>query len=216
MGAPPAFGTRERNGDYVPEQQTFIDAFRVLSLPYMSSKTKETAFQILNRTIWTNNKSFKSGLSDSPQCYRCEEVETMEHLLYLCPNYVEKLWVEFGHTLTQAIAQFTNEYTACIELTPNEIIFNKPHPAILLRISDKLVRYSILVVIQEIKRNITFHKMQLAEPLRQEVPKIRIQAHLLSVVRKLISLQEYQGIVQNTAPISFLTVLNDTITLNIQ
>ncbi len=58
--------------------------------------------------------------------------------------------------------------------------------------------------------------MQLAEPLRQEVPKIRIQAHLLSVVRKLISLQEYQGIVQNTAPISFLTVLNDTIALNIQ
>jgi hypothetical protein len=58
--------------------------------------------------------------------------------------------------------------------------------------------------------------MQLAEPLRQEVPKIRKQAHLLSVTRKLISLLEYQGIVQNTAPISFLTALNATITLNIQ
>jgi hypothetical protein len=148
--------------------------------------------------------------------HRCEDTETMEHLLYLCPNYAEKLWAEFGHSLTQTITQFTNEYTARIELTPKEIIFTKPHPAILLRISEKLIRYSILVVIQEIKRNIIFRRMQLTEPLRQEVPKIRMQAHLLSVIRKLISLLEYQGIVQNTAPISFLTALTNTITLNIQ
>jgi hypothetical protein len=60
MGTPPAFGTRERDGVYVPVRQTFVDSFKVLSLPYLSSKTKEVAFQILNRTIWTNNKSFKS------------------------------------------------------------------------------------------------------------------------------------------------------------
>ncbi len=117
MGAPPAFSTRERDDVYVPERQTFVDAFRVLSLPYLSSKTKETAFQILNRTVWTNNKSFKSGLCPSPQCFRCEDIETMEHLVYLCPNYAEILWVEFGQVLTQAIAQFTAEYTARIELT---------------------------------------------------------------------------------------------------
>jgi hypothetical protein len=147
MGTPPAFSTRERDEVNVPERQTFVDAFKVLSLPYMSSKTKEFAFQILNRTIWNNNKSFRSGLGPSPQCYRCEEVETMEHLLYLCPNYAEKLRAEFGHVLTQTITQFTNEYTARIELTLKEIIYNKPHPAILHRISDKLIRYSILVVI---------------------------------------------------------------------
>jgi hypothetical protein len=59
--------------------------------------------------------------------------------------------VEFGQVLTQAISQFTTEYTARIELTPKEIIFNEPHPAILLRISDKLTRYIILAIIQEIK-----------------------------------------------------------------
>jgi hypothetical protein len=91
MGTPPAFSTRERDNVYVPERQTFLDAFRVLSLPYLSSKTKETAFQILNRTVWTNNKSFKSGLCPSPRCFRCEEIETMEHLIYLCPNYAEIL-----------------------------------------------------------------------------------------------------------------------------
>ncbi len=216
MGTPPAFGTRERDGVYVPERQTFVDSFRVLSLPYMSSKTKEVAFQILNRTVWTNNKSFKSGLSASPQCHRCEEVETMEHLLYLCPSYAEKLWAEFGFALTQTITQYTNEYTARIELTPKEIIYNKPHPTILLRVSDKLVRYIILVIIQEIKRNIIFRRMQLTVASRQEVPRIRLQAHLLWVVRKLISLLEYQGIVQNNTPISFLTALNTVISANVQ
>ncbi len=110
---------------------------------------------------------------------------------------------------------FTNEYTARIELTPKEIIYNKPHPAILLWISDKLVRYSILVIIQEIKRNIIFRRMQLTEPSRQEVPRFKLQAHLLSVTRKLISLLEYQGIVQNNTPISFLTALNTVISSNV-
>jgi hypothetical protein len=150
-------------------------------------------------------------MCDSPQCYRCEDIETMEHLLHLCPNYAEKLWVEFGHTLTQTITQYSNEFTARIEFTPKEIIFNKPHPAIMLRVSDKLIRNVILVLIQEIKRDVIFRRMQLNEPLWQEVPKIRMQAHLLSVIRKLTSLLEYQGIVQSKAPITFLKVLYDTI-----
>ncbi len=134
----------------------------------------------------------------------------MEHLLYLCPNYAGKIWAEFGHLLTQTITQFSNRYTAWIELTPKEIIFNKPHLAILLRISDTLVRHSILVLIQEIKRDIIFRRMQLLVPLHQEVLRNRIHAHLLSSIRKLISLLEYQGIVQNNAPISFLKMLTDT------
>ncbi len=121
--------------------------------------------------------------------------------------------MEFGQVLTQAISQFTTEYTARIELTPKEIIFNEPHPAILLRISDKLTRYIILAIIQEIKWTIIFRRMQLTES--EEVPKIRMQAHLLSVTRKLISLLEYQGIVQNKTPILFLTTLNSTIISNI-
>jgi hypothetical protein len=156
MKIPPAFSTRERDGVYVPERRTFKDAFGVLFLPFMSSKTKKTAFQILNRTIWTNNKAFKSGMHTSPLCFRCDEIETMEHLLYLCPNYAEKVWSEAGYLLTRAISQFSTEYTARIELTPKEIVFNKPHPAIMLRISDPLVRYSILVLIQEIKWDIIF------------------------------------------------------------
>jgi hypothetical protein len=133
----------------------------------------------------------------------------MEHLLYLCPNYAEKIWFEFGHLLTRTITQFSNEYTARIELTPKEIIFNKPHPAIMLCISDPLVRNSILVLVQEIKRDIIYRRMQLHAPLLQEVLRISVHAHLLSCTRKLTSLLDYQGIVQNNVPISFLTMLTD-------
>jgi hypothetical protein len=31
---------------------------------------------------------------DSPFCHRCDKVETMEHLLYPCSNYSEKLRLE--------------------------------------------------------------------------------------------------------------------------
>ncbi len=61
------------------------------------------------------------------------------------------------------------------------------------------------------QRDVIFRRMQLNEPLRQEVPKIIMQAHLLSVIRKLTSLLEYQGVVQSRAAITFLKVLYDTI-----
>jgi hypothetical protein len=83
MKLPPAYSIQERDDVYVPERQAFKDAFRVLSLPLLSSKVKETAFQILNRMVLFNNKAFKSGLQDSPLCSHCEETKSMEHLLYL-------------------------------------------------------------------------------------------------------------------------------------
>jgi hypothetical protein len=48
MKLPPSYGTRERDGVYVPKKRTFKDALLVLSLPLLYSKIKETAFQILN------------------------------------------------------------------------------------------------------------------------------------------------------------------------
>jgi hypothetical protein len=97
-----------------------------------------------------------------------------------------------------------------IDLTPKNIIFNKPHPAILLRINDKLVRNVVLIFIQEVKRDIFFRRMQLKKPQRQEVLMISIQAHILPVLQKLTALLEYQGIVENSAPISFLSLLQET------
>jgi len=75
----PAYQTRGRDGIYRPDKDTFQAAYKILDLTDIPSKTKETTFEILNRTIWTNNKAFKSGVTDSPNCERCGETETMEH-----------------------------------------------------------------------------------------------------------------------------------------
>jgi hypothetical protein len=61
MGTPPAFSTRERDEVYVPEQQTFVDAFKVLSLPYMSSKTKEMLFKFSTGQYGPTTKASSLG-----------------------------------------------------------------------------------------------------------------------------------------------------------
>ena len=57
--------SRECDGVYRPDKKTFKDAYKIVDIPELPSKTKESAFEVLNRTIWTNNKAFKSGMIDS-------------------------------------------------------------------------------------------------------------------------------------------------------
>jgi hypothetical protein len=60
IGVAPAYQTRTRDNVHVrPTVPTFNNAYQILRLPLLPSKTRETAFKILNRTIWTNNKAFK-------------------------------------------------------------------------------------------------------------------------------------------------------------
>jgi hypothetical protein len=84
-----------------------------------------------------------------------------------------------------------------------------------LRLMDRQVRNGTLTLIQEIKRDIIYGRMQLKQPQRMEVPCIRIQALVLSVIRKLIALLEYQGIVQNKESIKFLNIFCDALISNV-
>jgi hypothetical protein len=85
-----------------------------------------------------------------------------------------------------------------VDLTPLEIIFNKPHPSILLHVPDGTTRKVLILFLQEIKRDIIFRRAQLAEPRRREELQPRIQAHLLSVISKLQAFLEYQGVLNYT------------------
>ncbi len=101
---PPSYTTRQRDGIMLPQRATFMNAYKILHMSLLPSKTKETVFQILNRTIWTQNKAFKSGRATDAKCFRCEEVETMEHLLYCCEHYSAKIWDLTGKSLTLALS----------------------------------------------------------------------------------------------------------------
>jgi hypothetical protein len=55
---PPSYGTRQRDGITLLRREIFLNLYKVPSLSMLPSKTKESTFQILNRTIWTRNKAF--------------------------------------------------------------------------------------------------------------------------------------------------------------
>ncbi len=87
ISVPPAYLTRLNDNIPTIPLQDFKDSYKVVANPLLSSKTKENAFQTLNRTLWTNNKAFKSGIHNTPLCPYCQQTETMEHLLADCDEY---------------------------------------------------------------------------------------------------------------------------------
>ncbi len=85
IGVAPAYQTRIRDEMAIhPSQRAFTDAYNLPRLSLITSKTRETAFQILNWTTWTNIKAFKSRRRPDPNCDRCGKAETMGHLLCEC------------------------------------------------------------------------------------------------------------------------------------
>jgi len=208
----PSYASRARDGVYRPDEKTFKDAYKIVDIPELPSKTKESAFEVLNRTIWTNNKAFKSGMVDSPNCERCGEIETMEHLILNCDHYSALLWEELSTSFKLAIQTMVGHDIACINLTPREIIFNAPHPSIILHIPDKTSRLVLIMLVQEIRRNIIFRRMNLTGSDANITPLIRIQAHLLASIQKLRSYLEYQGTCTMHNALHTLHILHQTIT----
>jgi hypothetical protein len=87
-------------------------------------------------------------LAADATCFRCDETETMEHLLYSCENYSAKIWALAGRVLMLAISRHSGDFIPRIELTPQEIIFNKPHPSILLHVPDETTRKVLILFLQ--------------------------------------------------------------------
>ncbi len=144
IGIAPAYETRRRDGVHYPSEQAFNNAYKVIAIGSMPSKTKETSFQVLNRTIWTNRKAHRSGIRDNPKCDRCEEEETMEHLLYGCENYSAVVWSELSTLLTNTLAHIVGHNIGRIDLTINHIVFNIPHQSLGIYLEDQLSIITIL------------------------------------------------------------------------
>jgi hypothetical protein len=108
--------------------------------------------------------------------------------------------------MTLAISQHTGDYIPNVVLTPLKIVFNKPHPSILLHIKDATspTRKVLILLLQENKRVTIFHHAQLQTKRRREELHPCIQAHLVSVVNKIIALLEYQGALQKSDSLSLL------------
>lgn len=75
----------------------------------------------------------------------------MEHLLCECQHYSQPLWVRLGEILTQLFISLSHDYVPRVEISQLNIIYNVPHPSLILYIHDKLTRNMLLLLTQEIK-----------------------------------------------------------------
>ena len=70
-----------------------IDWERIYSLPFsssMESKLREFQYKVLNCIVFTNEKPFRFGITQSPLCTFCQkEDESIEHLLFSCKESCE-------------------------------------------------------------------------------------------------------------------------------
>jgi hypothetical protein len=189
---------------------TFNNAYNVIEMGSLPSKTKETAFQILNRTIWTNNKAYNSGRRDNLNCDNCNQTETVEHLIYGYEEYSANLWTQLGQSLTHVITVHIGKAIPTIQFTPLEIIYNKIHPSVKLHIKEKSIQSIVAHLTQEIKRDLIFRRMN-TNANQRERNLTRICAHLLSTIIKTISLLEYKGTKNHQESLNFLILLETSI-----
>ncbi len=118
-----------------------------------------------------------------PYCERFKKVETMEHLLCECEYYSEPLWNKLVESLTMLLNDVSTDEVPRIELGQTNIIFNIPHPSLILHILDKSSRNAILLLIQEVKRDLIYRRMNLPPSAQQVTDPRRLTAHLDSTIR---------------------------------
>jgi ribosomal protein S15P/S13E len=133
----------------------------------------------------------------------------MEHLLCECENYSEPLWNKLADMLTQLFRVISQDDAPRVDLGQTNIIFNIPHPSILRHVRDKESRNALLLLVQEIKRDIIYRRMNLPPSANQNVDPRRLTAHLSSVTRRLCSYLQYIGFVKYGKALETLNRLQD-------
>jgi hypothetical protein len=104
----------------------------------------------------------------------------MEHLLCECENYSEPLLGKLADALTQLFRNISQDDAPRVDLGRTNIIFNIPHPSLLLHVRDKESRNGLLLLFQEIKRDIIYRRMKLPPSANQIIDPRRLTAHLCS------------------------------------
>ncbi len=65
-----------------------------------------------------------------------------------------------------------------MDYTPKEIVYNVPHPSIQLHLQDGEIKKTLILFIQEIKRDIMYRRMNILEGHRnRQMPLVRIHFH---------------------------------------
>ncbi len=115
---------------------------------------------------------------------------TINILIKICsPN-------KLAEGLTMLLNDASTDRVPRIELGQTNIIFNIPHPSLILHIHDKPSRNAILLLIQEVKRDHIYRRMNLPPSAQQITDPRRLVVHLDSTIRRLRSPLLYIGLMR--------------------
>jgi hypothetical protein len=98
-----------------------------------------------------------------------------------------------------------------IELGQTNIIFNIPHPSLLLHLHDKSSRNAILLLIQEVKRDLIYKRMNLPPSAQQVTDPRRLagsphfhhtQASFIPPIHRVDEIQKSRGHVTAAARVN--------------
>ncbi len=152
-------------------------------------------------------------MRNDPNCERWGLTETMEHVLCECNHYAQLLWIRLGDVITKYLNSISREYVPKVEYSQLNIIYNVPHPSILIHIHDKLTRNVFLLLTQEIKRDIVFRRMNLPPSARMITESQRLAAHLNSIFNRLHSYLQYIGLAKY---VNALTMMRKMMEINLE
>ena len=65
-----------------------------------STAHKNTLLKVMHGEIYTKERQYRFGLSESPICPRCDEIETLEHKLIECA-YARRIWNQVNLRLSK-------------------------------------------------------------------------------------------------------------------
>ncbi len=131
------------------------------------------------------------------------------HFLCECENYSEPLWNKLADSWTRLFNDRSLEPVPRVELGQTNVIYNIPHPSLMLHVHDQASRQALLLLIQEVKQDIICRRMNLPPSAQQLTDPRRITAHLDSAIRRLYSYLQYIGFVKFTKAISTLQRLQE-------
>jgi hypothetical protein len=145
------------NIDAWPSLRTFNNAYCLLCLPSLTSKNREMAFQILNSTIWTNNKAFTFRMRKGTWTVIVWLSWNNGALTVLCASTFCSwlVWLCLGE-ITTHLNIGLNYLVPWVQLGPFNLIFNLLHPSLLIHIHDEIVQSGFILLI----RNQKIHHLQ--------------------------------------------------------
>ena len=104
---PPAYRTRIRDDvDRPHDVSQFLESYRTAVKLKLDTYTLSFQLKFLNRTAWSRSKAFKSGIVESNQCERCQDISTTEHHLSECS--MPRAFLQIFENFTRADDKYRN------------------------------------------------------------------------------------------------------------